>query len=330
MSTEQIFEGPLVVADIGATNARFALGSPEGVASQRVYSSRDLGSGLELVARYLADVDIVPPAAFCIALAGPVQGRSASLTNTEIGFSETELEARFGGPARLINDFAAVASAVPGLQASGLIDISRDPDPVPLDPRGPGVKAVIGPGSGLGMALLLPDAQGWLVMPSQGGHCDLAATDALEAEVLAILRLHREQVPWEACLSGPGLVGLYQAVCSVWGCQPNHDRPALISAGALSGDPVCHQTLEMFWGMLGCAAGNLAVMGCARGGVLIGGGIVPKLLDQLDPRHFRRRFEQRGALKSFARSVPTAVIVDPDAGLKGAARAFLEAVRFIQ
>ena len=318
-----------MVADIGATNARFALAGPEGVDSQRVYPCRESGSGLDLVARYLAELEIAPPAAVCIALAGPVQGRSASLTNTEIGFSETELEARFGGPARLINDFAAIAAAVPGLTMSGLAEVSRDTDSALLDPGGPGVKAVIGPGTGLGMSMLLPDEGGWLVMPSQGGHCDLAATDPLESEVLAILRLGRDQVPWEACLSGPGLVGLYRAVCGVWGCQPDHDRAEEISAGAAAGDPVCHQTLEMFWGMLGCAAGNLALMSCARGGVLIGGGIVPKLLGQLDPARFRRRFEQRGALQSFARNVPTAVIVDPDVGLKGAARAFLGAVRFI-
>jgi glucokinase len=85
----------------------------------------------------------------------------------------------------------------------------------------------------------------------------------------------------------------------------------------------------MFWGMLGCAAGNLALMSCARGGVLIGGGIVPKLLDQFRPAHFRRRFEERGVLQEFVRNIPTAVIVDPDVGLKGAARAFLGAVRFI-
>lgn len=320
---------PLVVADIGATNARFALAGAGGIASQRVYSSRDAGSGLELVAQYLADVEIVPPAALCIALAGPVQGGSASLTNTDIGFSEAELEARFGGPARLINDFAAIASAVPGLAVSGLVAVGGEADAMPLDPGGPGVKAVIGPGTGLGMSMLLPDAGGWLVMPSQGGHCDLAATDPLESEVLAMLRLEHAQVPWEACLSGPGMVRLYQAVCGVWGCQPDHASPEHVSAGAAAGDPVCHQTLEMFWGMLGCAAGNLAVFSCARGGVLIGGGIVPKLLDQLDPAHFRRRFEQRGALQDFVRDIPTAVIVDPDVGLKGAARAFLGVARFV-
>jgi glucokinase len=328
-ASEGALEGALVVADIGATNARFALAGSEGVTSQRVYSSRDSGSGLELVARYLAEVEVLRPAAFCIALAGPIQGRSANLTNTDIGFSETQLEARFGAPARLINDFAAIACAVPVLEASGLAGVGRDADIGPLDPGGPGIKAVIGPGTGLGMAMLLPDADGWLVMPSQGGHCDLAATDPLEAEVLAILRRERDQVPWEACLSGPGLVALYRAVCDVWGCQPDRTKPEDVSAGVVAGDPVCHQTLEMFWGMLGCAAGNLALMSCARGGVLIGGGIVPKLLDLLDPGHFRRRFEQRGALQSFAHGVPTAVIVDPDVGLKGAARAFLGAVRFI-
>ena len=322
-------EGVLVVADIGATNARFALAHPEGIASQRVYSSRESGSGLELVARYLAEVEVAPPVALCVALAGPVKGGSASLTNTEIGFSVAELEARFGGPARLINDFAAIASAVPGLATSGLVGIGHNTDAVPLDPGGPGVKALIGPGTGLGMSMLLPDDGRWLVMPSQGGHCDLAATDPLESEVLAILRLEGDQVPWEACLSGPGVVRLYQAVCRVWGAQPDHTSPEQVSAGAAAGDPVCHQTLEMFWGMLGCAAGNLALMSCARGGVLIGGGIVPKLLDQLRPAHFRRRFEERGALQDFVRDIPTAVIVDPDVGLKGAARAFLGAVRFI-
>lgn len=317
-----------MVADVGATNARFATVGSEGVGAGAVFSTADATTGTALVERFLDEVGLQRPAAIAIALAGPVAAGEGTLTNSTIGFSEAELRDRFRTRVLLLNDFAAVAAAVPFLDEAQRVELAGARTE-PLDPARAAVKAVLGPGTGLGMAAVLPVEGRWLVMPSEGGHCDLPATDGLEAEVLGVLLGELGQVPWEACVSGPGLVNLYRAVCSIWGCAARHDAPEQIAAEARDGDPVCHQTVEMFLGMLGNAAGNLAIMTCARGGVLIGGGIVPKLLDQLDPVRFRRRFEQRGALSSFAETVPTALIVDPQVGLRGAWQALRGDVGFV-
>ncbi len=133
------------------------------------------------------------------------------------------------------------------------------------------------------------------MLPSEGGHGNLAASDPLELEVLGLLMRRFDFVSWETVLSGPGLVNLYQAVCEVWGCAAEVDDPAAISARALTvADPVCHQTLEMFCNLLGTAAGTLAVTVCATGGVYLAGGILPRLHEFLAASQFRRRFDARG------------------------------------
>lgn len=325
---ETLVEGPVVVADVGATNARFGVAGSAGIEAAKVYATAEASTGDALVERYLAEVRVDRPGAIVVALAGPVGAGRGELTNSPVGFTEAGLRARFRAPALLLNDFAAVAAAVPFLEKSQLFDLAGA-RAAPFDPGRRAVKALLGPGTGLGMAAVLPVGERWLVLPSEGGHCDLPATDALEAEVLGILLKGGGQVPWEACLSGPGLLNLYRIVCRIWGCAPVHEHPERVVTEAAGSDPVCHQTVEMFLGMLGNAAGNLAVMTCARGGVLIGGGIVPKLLDQLDPALFRRRFEQRGVLTAFAEGVPTVLITDSQIGLVGAWRALRGDVGFV-
>lgn len=338
-SSDRGSAGVLLVADIGATNARFGIADEQGsIHAAHVYPTGDpaggpVDKGVEaesLVEQFLADSGAVGLTGMCLGLAGPVDGGLGRLTNAGIRFSAAALEARFQLTTRLVNDFVAVAAAVPFLDDSQLAPVAAA-GVARIEPSARTVKAVLGPGTGLGMATVLPSAVpnavpnaegGWLVLPSEGGHCDLPATDRLEAEILAVLRSGRDQVPWEACLSGPGLVNLYRAVCTVWGCAAVARTPEQVTQQAREAEPVCHQTLEIFWGMLGCAAGNLALMSGARGGVLIAGGVVPQVLDHLDAGHFRRRFEERGALSEFAARLPTEVIVDPLIGLKGAARLF--------
>jgi glucokinase len=319
---------PIVVADIGATHARFGLLDGNDVDAIAIYPTAAAQCGDELLERYLAEVGIARPGGVCLAVAGPVHEGVGALTNSTIGFAQAELEARFGAPVRVLNDFAAVAAAIPFLATDALVPLARPGGACP-EPAQARTKAVIGPGSGLGMAAVLPHAGRWLVLPTEGGHCDLPATDALEAEIVTLLRAGGEHVPLEACLSGPGLLTLYRAVCSIWGCDPEHATPEAVTERAADGDPVCHQTVEVFWGMLGNAAGNLALMMGADGGVLVAGGIVPALVDQLDPVLFRRRFEQRGVLTQLAQRIPTAVVVEPTIGLRGAGWAFAGDVEFI-
>jgi glucokinase len=186
---------------------------------------------------------------------------------------------------------------------------------------GSGVKAVIGPGSGLGMSILIPaKSGGYEVMNSEGGHADLAAGNPLELEVLGILLQQHREACWESVLSGPGLVRLYSAIVQIWGGTAEFTRPEEISAhGVDAQDPICHQTLELFFGWLGAAAGNLALTVCASGGVYIGGGIVPALEQFALTSPLRRRFEERVGLTDFIRDIPVYIIMDPDPGLIGAA-----------
>jgi glucokinase len=218
----------------------------------------------------------------------------------------------------VINDFSAISVAVPFLDATQQRVIGV------VQPRD-GLKAVIGPGTGLGMGALMPLEHAWRVLPSEGGHGDLAATDPLEAELVQALsaRSNGAPVTWESVLSGPGLVNLYNAMCDVWGCAATHDEAAQISRAAVADDdPVSHQTLDVFCRLLGGAAANLALTLCAEGGVYLAGGIVPQLVDFVTASRFRHRFDDRGPMSDYAQRIATVAILEPQVGLLGAARAF--------
>jgi glucokinase len=311
----------ILVADIGGTNARLAVADGSGrLRDMRTYPSADYGSGAVLVARFLRDAAIAGLDGCCVAIAGPVTAGRGRLTNGQAVCDERELAAAVGTPrALVINDFAAVGYALPTLGPNVLKTIGPELD-------GSGTKAALGPGTGLGMVFVVPDRGGWRVLPSEGGHGSLAASDPLEAEVFALLQQHHGFVGWETVLCGPGLVNLYQVVCEVWGCPAELGVASEITARALTvEEPVCHQTLEMFCNLLGTAAGNLALTVCATGGVYLGGGILPKLGDFLGESQFRRRFEARGPLSAYVKAIPTRLILEPEPGLLGAAAAYRQA-----
>lgn len=313
-----------LIADIGATHARFArydpVGAPAGeglgalVGEKVVLATSEYGSATDLVADALGALGEPTCAGACFAVAGPVGGGEVQITNGGLCFEETALAAAHGFDIRLINDFYAVAMAVPSLKKVERIggrDTSRDE---------PGVMAVLGPGSGLGMGVLVPLGEGgWQVLASEGGHSDLAPGNHLEQEVLGILQAQHGSVCWETAVSGPGLVNLYRAVSMMWGSKPRDLTPEDVSRqGCDADDPVCHQTLELFFGFLGAAAGNLALTICARSGVYIGGGIVPALRDFAVTSPLRRRFDERAELSDYVADIPLNLILDEDPGLFGA------------
>jgi len=308
----------IVVADIGGTHARFAT-SRAGVLSEiRVYPAGDFLSGVDAVGRYLDDVKPVAAGAV-IAVAGPVIDGVGRLTNLPLVFSARDIERRLPlGRVLVINDFAAVSAAVPFLAANMQRQIGA---PMATE----ATKGVLGPGTGLGMGALLALGTTWRVLPSEGGHGDLATADPLEVELVQALRtrLVTNTVTWETALSGPGLVNLYRAMCDVWACTPQFDTARDIStAGIDADDPVCHRTLEVFCRLLGSAAANLALTFCAVGGVYLAGGIVPQLVDFLAASQFRSRFDDRGGMNDYTKHIATIAILDPSIGLAGAARAF--------
>lgn len=312
---------PVIVGDIGGTHARLALADAASALSDvRVYPSADFVSGAQLIERYRREVGIANLSGCCVAIAGPVSEGRGKLTNGEIVCDAREIAASLQcSRALVINDFIAVGHALPLLPTAALKTIGEE---LPAT----GALAVIGPGTGLGMGFVVPDGKRWRVLPSEGGHGNLAASDPLELEVLGLLMRRFDFVAWETVLSGPGLVNLYEAVCEVWGCAAEVDDPAALSARALTvADPVCHQTLEMFCNLLGTAAGTLAVTVCATGGVYLAGGILPRISEFLATSQFRRRFDARGLSTGYVKAIPTRLVVANEAGLLGAAAAFAAA-----
>lgn len=300
-----------LIADIGATHARLAIVDQTGWRSA-TFATTEYATAAQLLEAAAAQLGYTQLRGSCFAVAGPVFEGSATITNGHLKFVTTELAALLGCPVKVVNDFYAIGCGIPVfsdlLQLGGSAEGGAD-----------AVKVVLGPGSGLGMAILVPARSGWQVLPSEGGHADLAPGNPLEQEILSLLQVKHENVCWETVLSGPGLVNLYEVVCQLWGSEPHAATPEWISAqGVAADDPICHQTLDLFFGLLGAAAGNLALTVCAHGGVYIGGGIVPALRDFAVESPLRRRFEERCGLADFAEDIPIYLILDENPGLIGA------------
>jgi len=310
---------PALIADIGGTNARFALLSADGVVEAvRVLKCAD-HSGLEAAAEaYLAAIaPPLRPRRAAIAVAGPVTGDLFELTNHGWSFSRRDTAARLGlDRLDLVNDFTAVAMAVPRLG--------------PGDRRqvGPGVAqagrpiAVLGPGSGLGVSGIVPAGEDWVALAAEGGHVTMPATSAREVAVLSELRHRFGHVSAERVISGMGLVNLYEALAAIDGATGGApDAPAISDAGIAGADARCVEALTMFCAMLGTVAGNLALTLGAQGGVFVAGGIVPRLGAWFDASPFRERFEAKGRMRSYLGPIPTHVVTHPLPAFVGLAAA---------
>jgi glucokinase len=313
---------PRLVGDVGGTHARFgivlnAAGPVQSVARYRCDQFATLWDGLQ---HYLAEHAPAKPRSCALGVATPITGDRIVLTNNAWSFSIHDLQQRLGVERLLVlNDFSALALSLPMLPASELRQIGGGA-PVPGAPIG-----LIGPGTGLGVSGLLPmpGGHGQLAIGGEGGHVTLSSFDREEAAVLQWVHEAFGHVSAERVLSGPGIENLYQAVCAVGG----ETRPPLtaqdISEAALArSDNACVKTIDMFCSLLGNVAGNVALTLGARGGVYIGGGIVPRLGDWFDRSQFRERFEAKGRFREYLLAIPTYVVQsDVSPALIGASRA---------
>lgn len=306
--------GEYLVADIGASNARFRLAGPHAWCGDTVrLNTGDFAASGALLEAALDALGRPVLQRACLAVAGPVRGGRGRLTNGTLEFHGNGAERHLGCGVLVINDFHAMARSLPQLEALQPIGGAGEPA------AEGGLKAVLGPGSGLGMGLLAGHPGGWQVLESQGGHADLAPGNPLEAELLSVLQAAHGHVSWETVLCGPGLVRLYHAVCQLWGMPPDDlDAERITALGLHAEEPVCHQTLEVFFAFLGAAAGNLALTAWALGGVYVGGGIVPAMPDFAAHSPLRRRFDERGPMTDAVREIPLYLILDPAPGLVGA------------
>ncbi len=313
---------PRLLGDIGGTNARFAWLAAPGQAPGAAESYRCADhASLQDAMRHYLDAKGLPGPRWCaIGIANPVVGDLVRMTNHDWQFSIEDVRAQFGMDRFLvINDFTALALALPALAPADVRQVGPG-TPVAHSPLG-----LIGPGTGLGVSGLLPARGGRGAIPinGEGGHVTLAGSSALEDAVIARLRARFGHASAERAISGPGLVNLYVALCELQGVAPEPYDAAAVSAHAGPGsDARCAQAVDLFFALLGTVAGNLALSLGARGGMYIGGGIVPRLGDRIDRSAFRERFEAKGRFREYLRSIPTYVVqTSTSPALLGAARA---------
>ena len=305
-----------LMADIGATNTRCALvdGKGEEVAAE-VFHNADFAGLPGLLKSYLEHRRATDrPKRAALAVAAPIVGDEVQMLNIEWHFSQAELKAELGlNELTVCNDFAAIAWGLPYFGAADLYTIGggRRAVGAPL--------ATLGPGSGLGVAALVPATDGWSVVSGEGGHSTLPAMTSEEADVIAQIRDRYDgHCSAERVLSGPGFVNLYVALAELAGrAPPTAPTPADVTTLAKHGDPFAAKAQAMFFAFLGVVAGDLALTTGARGGVFIAGGIVPQLLDALEKSEFRARFEAKGRYAGYLGAIPTHVITDPLPAFRG-------------
>lgn len=302
----------ILLGDIGSTNARFAMlrdGQLEAVSTLPVADFPGIEAAIR---RYLADRPSTRAEEIVLAVAGPVATGVTVLTNSGWRIDPPALAQSLGsGAVRLVNDFAAIAMALPHLAATDLLAIGPD------EARH-GVKLALGPGTGLGVACHVPNRLGGFILPSEGGHSTLAGGDANEDAVLARIRELSGHVSAERVLSGPGISLLYRTIAEMAGAPTDQRSPAAIVAAARDG--TCRHSqraVAMFCGLLGSFAGNAALMFSAEGGVYLAGGIVPRITDLMQRSTFRDRFEAKGRFKAHLARISTFVIQRPDPAFLG-------------
>lgn len=325
MSTTQIktaavqtktVEWPRLVADIGGTNARFALETaPQKIEQVEVLPCNDYDTVVDAARAYLKLVGNPKISHSAIAIANPVLGDWVQMTNHHWAFSiETTRQALGLETLIVLNDFTAQALAITRLGDDELVQVggSHQVENAP--------KAVIGPGTGLGVSGLIPSNSGWVPLAGEGGHVSFSPFDDAEIMIWQYARKKYGHVSAERFLSGAGLTLIHEALSAKEGIKRQKLRPSEISAQALSGSsPLCRLTLDIFCAMLGTAASNLALTLGAGGGVYLCGGIIPRFIDYFKHSPFRTRFESKGRFDAYLAAIPVYIVLGKYPGIVGAA-----------
>jgi glucokinase len=313
---------PRLIADIGGTNARFALLDGSKHHDEVVLACADYPDLVAATEHYLGRVGAASgpqrPLEAAIAIAGPITGDIVRMTNHVWQFSASQTRQRLGWQRLIVlNDFTALAMAVRHLPADELEQIGTGVA-APNEPI-----AVLGPGTGLGVSGLIPAGAHWIPLQGEGGHVTLSVMNEREMAVLDQLYQRFSHVSAERVLSGPGLVNLYDALCGLEGIVPELLTPPEISRRATeASDRICLEAVNMFCAMLGTLAGNLVLTLGALGGAYIGGGIVPALGRYFASSHFRARFVDKGRYADYLGRIPTYVIRSELPAFVGLAIAF--------
>jgi len=300
-----------LLADIGGTNTRCTVSQPDWSPGEpQNFINRDYQSLSDVLHHFVEGLAAdLRPTACVLAIAAPVKGDHVQMTNIDWDFSLDAIRADLGlSQLRAINDFEALAWGLPNFRDDELVQIGGG-TAIAGKPKG-----VIGPGTGLGVASLVPASDQWLAVPGEGGHVTLPASDTREAEAIAAIREKFGHCSAERVISGPGMALLHQAL------HGGSDIDAAeISQLADANDAAAAETLEIFFRLLGTVAANLALTIGAFGGMYIGGGIVPRHQQRFAKSGFRERFEAKGRYGDYLRSIPTQLIIAPQPALTGLA-----------
>jgi len=305
-----------LVADIGGTNARFAMVAD---ASAKAIEPRNLRCAeyetiVDATLAYLDLVALGKPYQAAISIASPVTGDALNMMNHSWSFSVSETRAALGlRHLKVLNDYTALALALPGLRDEQRLQVGAGQGLVghPI--------AVLGPGTGLGVSGVVPAGDHWVPLESEGGHASYGPLNAREQAIIEVMRERLEHVSAESLVSGRGLSLIYEMITRLDQGVGVKLTPGEVSQRALELEcPLALETLSIFCNILGTIAGNLALTLGAQGGVYIGGGIILRILDFFSSSGFRERFEKHGRLTPYLRNIPTYVINTDYPALAGA------------
>ena len=304
----------VLVADVGGTNSRFGLVRAGELAPLdiQVLKNDDFSGLSDAIQHYVTSVNQAPQRAV-LAIAGPIRDDVVSLTNrSDWAFKPAELAAACAmSKVEAVNDFAALAEALPyidDLQQLG-----------PGQPRPDATKVVLGPGTGLGVAGLVYSGGKWLVVPTEAGHIEFADQGDREAAVFAVLRRKFGRVSAERVISGEGIERLDMAVAELDGLDAARRDGAVISEAARGGESRGREVMDLFFAALARFSGDMALTFVARGGVYIGGGVLPKVLDLMDVAKFRRDFSAKKPHEKLIADIATVLITAQTPALTGCA-----------
>lgn len=309
-----------LIADIGGTNARFALLDDHQRRDELVLACADYPDIVAAVEHYLATVGAPRPAEAAMAIAGPITGDIVRMTNHVWQFSASQTRQRLGLRRLIIlNDFTALAMSLRHLPPESIEQIGGG-RAVPGHPI-----AVLGPGTGLGVSGLIPSGIHWIPLQGEGGHVTLSVMNEREIAMLGQLHRRFSHVSAERVLSGPGLVNIYEALCVIEGVVPQTLTPPDVTRRAREAScRLCLEAVNILCSLLGTMAGNLVLTLGALGGAYIGGGIVPSLGRLFTSSPFRDRFEDKGRYQDYLARVPTYIIRAELPALIGLHLAFTE------
>jgi len=314
---DQAFEFPVLLGDVGGTNARFALVSEAaaGMGAPQIVKTARYGTIDEAIEAAVLDGLGARPRSAVIAVAGPVDGDAIALTNSSWVVRPKDMFASVGlGDIVVLNDFEAQALSVLALGEDSLERIGGDAAIANA------ARVVVGPGTGLGAAGLVHARGTWIPVPGEGGHMDIGPRSRRDFEIFPHLETIEGRVSGEQILSGPGLVNTYRAVAAADGKTPRLSVPADITRAALDrSDAIAVEALEFFVTCLGRTAGDLALVFKSRGGVFLTGGIVPKIVPALRSGAFRAAFEDKAPHGAMMAAIPVSVVTDPVGALAGLA-----------